>query len=86
VGNRRVRAKLDSRLARWTHRYPELHVESAVLHGDLLAYLAKNAVDAQLLVMGARHRHHVTELVGPGGNAALRDTDCPILIVDRLHL
>ena len=49
-------------------------------------YLAKNADSAQLVVVGAYDCHHMDELVGPTGNAALRNTDCSMLIVNRRHL
>ena len=85
-GNRRVGAQLDRRIARWTRRYPDLEVKSVVVHGSTLNYLAKNADSMQLVVVGAHDRHHVDELVGPAGNAALRDTDSSVLIVNRRHL
>jgi len=85
-GNRRVGAQLDRRLARWTRRYPDLEVKSVVVHGSILNYLAKNAGSAQLVVVGAYDCHHVDELVGPTGNAALHNTDCSMLIVNRRHL
>ena len=85
-GNRRVGAQLDRRLARWTRRYPDLEVKSVAVHGSTLNYLAKNADSAQLVVVGAHDCHHVDELVGPTGNAALRDTDSSLLIVNRRHL
>jgi nucleotide-binding universal stress UspA family protein len=85
-GNRRVIAQLDRRLARWARRYPDLDVNSVAVHGSTLDYLAKNAGSVQLVVVGAGDRHHVGELVGPTGNAALRNTDCSVLIVNRRHL
>ena len=56
------------------------------MHGSILDYLAKNAGDVQLLVVGARDAQHLGELVGPAGNAALRDSDHAVLVVDRQHL
>ena len=85
-GNRRVSAQLDRRLARWTRRYPELEVESVAVHGSIVSYLAKNADSAQLIVAGSRDPQHVGQLVGPTGNAALHQTDCSVLIVNRQHL
>jgi nucleotide-binding universal stress UspA family protein len=85
-GNRRVGAQLDRRLARWTRRYPDLAVKSVVVHGSTMNYLAKNPDSVQLVVVGAHDCHHVEELVGPTGNAALRDTDSSLLIVNRRHL
>lgn len=84
--NRRVRAQLDRRLARWTRRYPELEVDSVAVHGSIVNYLAKNGDSAQLMVVGSRDPEHVGQLVGPVGNAALQQTDCSVLIVNRQHL
>jgi nucleotide-binding universal stress UspA family protein len=85
-GNRRVRADLDRRLARWTGRYPDLKVEPVVLHGTVLDYLAKNAHTVQLVIVGSRGRCEMRQLIGPAGNSALQHSDCSVLIVDRQHL
>jgi nucleotide-binding universal stress UspA family protein len=85
-GDRRIHAWLTRRLAPWLQRHPELRIDPVAVHGDILDYLAKNAADVQLLVVGARDPHHVRELVGPAGYAALRDSDYAALIVDHQHL
>jgi nucleotide-binding universal stress UspA family protein len=85
-GDRRALADLDRRLARWTRRYPDLRVQSMVVHGSLLEYLAYNRRSVRLLIVGAHNRQLLGELVGPGGSAVLQDADCSLLIVNRQHL
>ena len=84
--NRRVQAELDRRLSRWTHHYPDLDVQSVALHGSLIDYLAENVHSVQLVVVGARDHRTVQQLVGPSGYAALRHTNCSVLVVDHQHL
>lgn len=83
---RLVHAQLDRRLEQWRHRYPDLDVLPVAVHGSGLAYLADNAAAIQLVVVGARNTEAVGELLGPAGLAALHDTDCSILVVDRQRL
>ncbi|MCV7340733.1 universal stress protein [Mycobacterium haemophilum] len=84
--DRRIVGRLSRRLDRWRRGYPELLIEPTVVHGDLVDYLAKNAGDVQLLVVGGRDPHHVSELLGPAGYAALGGSDCVVLIVDHQRL
>jgi len=83
---RRIRADLERRLARWTKRYPDVRVETAALHGSLLDDLAANAASVQLVVVGARDHQGMGELLGPSGNAVLHNAACSVLIVDHQHL
>lgn len=83
---RMVRAQLDRRLEQWKHRYPDLDVVPVAVHGSGLRYLADNAASTQLVVIGARNTAGIVELLGPPGLAALRDTDCSVLVVDRQRL
>lgn len=85
-GDRRIRAQLDRRLARWRRRYPDLHAEAVALRGSISDYLATHAAKLQLVVVGARGARHIREVVGPAGNAALSDSDCVVLVVDHQHL
>ncbi|MFZ0834856.1 MAG: universal stress protein [Mycobacterium sp.] len=84
--NRRVQAELDRRLSRWTHEYPDLDVQSVALRGTVVDYLSENADSVQLVVIGARDHRTVRELFGPSGSAALRHTNCSVLVVDHQHL
>ena len=85
-GDRRALADLDRRLARWKRRYAQLRVESMVVHGSLLEYVAYNRRSVRLVVVGAHNRQRLDELVGPVGSAILQDADCSLLIVNRQHL
>ena len=84
--DRLIRARLDRRLARWRHRYPDLHAEAVAVHGSISDYLATHAAELQLLVVGARGAGHLREVVGPAGNAALGNSDSVVLVVDHQHL
>jgi nucleotide-binding universal stress UspA family protein len=85
-GDRRVLADLERRLARWKRRYPDLRVESLAVRGGLLEHLAYNRRSVGLVIVGARNRQHLNDLVGPGGSAVLHDADCSLLVVNQQHL
>jgi nucleotide-binding universal stress UspA family protein len=85
-GDRRGRAGLDRRLARWRRRYPDLPVESVVVGGSLLDYVAHDRRGTGLLVVGADNRAHLDELFGPVGSAILRDARCSLLVANQRHL
>lgn len=85
-GDRQIRARLARRLAPWQRRHPDLQMEPIAVHGSVLGYLTRNAAAAQLFIMGAGSPDHVAEVVGPAGTAALSDSGCAILIVNRRHL
>ncbi|MCX2931310.1 universal stress protein [Mycobacterium sp. CVI_P3] len=85
-GNRMVRAQLDRRLSHWKHRYPDLDARPVAVHGSVLNYLAKHGAEIQLVVVGARNAEGIEELLGPTGSAALHNTDCSVLVVDRQRL
>ncbi|MEY8017625.1 universal stress protein [Mycobacterium servetii] len=83
--DRSALADLGRRLARWTRRYPDLRVESAVAQGGLLEYVAGHR-PVQLAIVGSRNRQRLAELVGPAGAARLQDAGCSLLVVNRRHL
>ncbi|MDD4866826.1 MAG: universal stress protein [Mycobacterium sp.] len=85
-GDRRALADLDRRLSCWKRRYPDLRVESVVVRGSVLQYLAGHHRSARLLIAGAHNRQQLGELVGPVGAATLQDAACSLLIVNRQHL
>jgi nucleotide-binding universal stress UspA family protein len=85
-GNRMVRAQLDRRLSHWKHRYPDLDARPVAIHGSVLNYLAKHGEEIQLVVVGVRNAEGIEELLGPTGSAALHNTDCSVLVVDRQRL
>lgn len=81
-GNRLAKARLERRLAEWRARYPDLDVEAVAVHGNLMNYLARQAKSIQLLVIAHDRAHGITELFGPAGSAALRDSNCSVLICE----
>ncbi|MBB3602991.1 nucleotide-binding universal stress UspA family protein [Mycolicibacterium sp. BK556] len=85
-GNRMVRAQLDRRLSHWKHQYPDLDARPVAIHGSVLNYLAKHGEEIQLVVVGARNAVGIEELLGPTGSAALHNTDCSVLVIDRQRL
>ncbi|KAA0107543.1 universal stress protein [Mycolicibacterium sp. P1-5] len=85
-GNRMIRAQLDRRLSHWKSRYPDLDARPVAIHGSVLNYLAKHSGSIQLVVVGARNPRSIEELLGPTGSAALHNTDCSVLVVDRQRL
>ncbi|OBH92325.1 universal stress protein [Mycobacterium sp. E2733] len=84
--DRRALADLDRRLSGWKRRHPQLQVESVAVHVGLLDYLAAHRGPVGLVIVGARDRQHVAELVGPVGSSVMADAHCSLLIVNRQHL
>jgi len=89
-GNHRARAQLDRSLDSWARRYPDLDVQSVVVHGSILDYLADDPGDhpgsAVLIIVDAGDRDDVAQLVGPAGHAALHRNDYSVLIEGLQHL
>lgn len=85
-GNRLVRAQLDRRLEIWTHRYPDLDVQPVAVHGSGLGYVSDNAAAIALVIIGVGNTGSVEALLSPAGLAALQNTDCSILVIDRQRL
>ena len=54
-------------------RYPDLDVESVVVHGNTLDYLTEYANSIQLLVVGHERARGIKDLVGPPGYASLHE-------------
>lgn len=81
--DRRERADLDHRLARWQRRHPNLPAESRTVRGSLLDYLAHPDQSVQLVVVAAEDRDHLNGLIGPIGTAVLRHAGCSLLVVNR---
>lgn len=75
-----VHGQWERRLAEWQRRYPEVDITQVRSNGDSLDYIAAHADSIQLVVSGRGRLGGVNALVGARGNAALRDTDCSILI------
>jgi len=83
--NHLVRAELSRRVARTIRAHPDLDVQLEAVHGTLLTYLSLHAESTQLVVVGRRRAHGVTEMVGPPSCAALHDSACSVLVCDGLN-
>lgn len=70
------------RLAEWQHSYSDIEITPVSPHGDTLDYLAAYGDVIQLVVTSRSRPGGVSALVGAPGNAALRDTDCSILVCE----
>lgn len=81
-GNRMARAKLERLVAQWRWRYPDLDVTTVTVQGNAIDYLAENAAQMQLMVVGGHNRDNVGQMLGPQGAAALHGSDCSLLIAD----
>ncbi len=79
-GNRLAKARLERQLAQWKKRYPDLDIESAVVHGNTLNYLTEYADWIQLLVVRHERAEGIKNLVGPPGYASLHEAGCSVLI------
>lgn len=77
-----VQAQWQRRLAEWHHRYSDLDIASVSTQGDGLDYITAHADSIQLVVVGRGRRGGIGALVGAPGNAALRDTDCSIMVCE----
>ncbi len=82
-GSRQISAQLRRRLQKWSRQYPDVDVELVAAHNSILGYLVENDHDTQLVVVSARNRHDMKQLLGHTGNAALQHTDCSMLVVDH---
>ena len=83
--NRRVRAQLDRRLARWRRRYPDLETESIAVHGSMQSFLAENDRSVKLIALSGKDPRRMEELIGSAGGAAITHTGCSLLVVNRRH-
>jgi nucleotide-binding universal stress UspA family protein len=76
------RALLDSELADWVKRYPDVRVQEAVIHDRPAAGLMDYAPFAQLIVVGSRgHGGVAGMLLGSTGQALIAHGTCPVVIV-----
>jgi nucleotide-binding universal stress UspA family protein len=83
--NRRLAADLSRRLTNTVRRHPELPIETIVVHGHLFGYLSGQAPSAQLVVVGRRRIHGISEILGSAGFAALQKIDCSVLVCDPVN-
>ncbi len=81
-GNRRAKAQLDRRLAWWMRRNPDVDIKSVVAHCSTLNYLAHNAKNIQLVVVGRERARGLGDVVGAAVEVALHDTGCSVLVCE----
>jgi nucleotide-binding universal stress UspA family protein len=73
---------LAEALAGWRDKYPDVYVSERLQEGTARQALVDAAVDAQLLVVGARRRGHWTSLpLGSVSSAMGHHAPCPVAIV-----
>ena len=77
-----VQSQWQRRLAEWQRRFSDLDITSVSTHSDGLHYVSAHAEEIQLLVVSRERRDGVGVLVGTPGNAALRDSDCSIMVCE----
>ena len=74
--------RLDRCLAQWTHRHPDLDIDSEVVHGRILDYLTRRVPPTRLVVIGSHSESARRELFSANGYEALHSTRCSLLIAD----
>jgi nucleotide-binding universal stress UspA family protein len=76
------RAALNSSLAGWTLKYPEVKVEALIAAGRAAKVLVGVSHAAQLVVVGSRgHGGFAGLLLGSVGQQLMHHAECPVLIV-----
>ncbi|GAA1773364.1 universal stress protein [Luedemannella helvata] len=74
--------ELAQALAPWRERYPDVAVETSVVHGRASVALVDESEQAQLVVVGARGRGGFRGLLlGSVSQAVLHHAACPVLVV-----
>jgi nucleotide-binding universal stress UspA family protein len=69
-------------VADWRGKYPDVTVETTVVHGGPRTALVKASTEAQLVVVGTRGRGGFTGLLlGSVSQAVLHHADCPVAII-----
>ncbi|MCH9669166.1 MAG: universal stress protein [Actinomycetia bacterium] len=77
-----VRAQWQRRLAEWQRRFSDLDITAVSNQGDGLHYVKAHADEIQLIVVSRDRRAGIDTFVGAPGNAALRDSDCSIMVCE----
>lgn len=65
--NRLAQVQLDRRLGRWTRLYPDVSVDSAIVHGHACRYMADNGARDQLFVTDS-HAAQVCSVYSAGSS------------------
>lgn len=82
-GTRQAKAQLERALARYRRMYPEVDIKAIAVAGSPINYIARHADSIQLVVVGQDPLSALSELGGPGGNAALANQNCSTLVAER---
>ncbi|MBC3195025.1 universal stress protein [Pseudonocardia sp. C8] len=77
-----VDAELQAAVQPWRARYPELRIETELVHAHPIPALVRAARGARLLVTGSRGRGAIAGLLlGSVSQSVLHDAECPVAIV-----
>ncbi|MFE7317969.1 universal stress protein [Streptomyces sp. NPDC057555] len=75
---------VDAAVAEESEAHPTVHVRRTTVEGSPHKVLVQRSAAADLLVVGARHRHgHFGLQLGRVGHAALHHAACPVAVVPR---
>lgn len=77
-----VYAQWQRRLAEWQHRFSDLDIISVTGPGAGPHYVSAHAHEIQLVVVSRDRRAGIDAFVGAPGHAALRDSDCSIMVCE----
>lgn len=81
-GARRLKVDVEEALAKSEHNHPEVPVRRQVVHGAPRAALLEAAAKAQLLVVGARGRGGLRDMMlGSVSLAMLHHAPCPVSVI-----
>ncbi|GAA2643360.1 universal stress protein [Streptomyces lunalinharesii] len=80
----RASALIDAAVAAQAEAHPTVPVRRTTVEGPAHTVLVRRSAAADLLVLGARHRHgHFGLQLGRVGHAALHHAACPVAVVPR---
>jgi nucleotide-binding universal stress UspA family protein len=80
----RAAALLDEALTEFVAEHPDVPVHRATLEGPARKVLLERSADADLMVVGAHHRHgHLGLQLGRVAHAALHHSHCPVAVVPQ---
>ncbi|WP_274911947.1 universal stress protein [Streptomyces sp. WZ-12] len=80
----RASALVDAAVAAEAEEHPAVRVRRTTVEGPAHKVLIRRSAAADLLVLGARHRHgHFGLQLGRVGHAALHHAACPVVVVPR---
>lgn len=72
---------LESRVAMWRERYPDLHIRAVSTRGSLPEFLAGYRNDVRLAVMSAGDADQLPLIIGPHGRPLLPHGECSVMVV-----